>query len=316
MKSALVLGATGQDGSLMCKSLLNQGYKVIGFSRNECNFYLNHKKLGIEKDVEMQNGDIENFRTIENLIDKFMPEEIYNLAAQSSVGKSFSYPLETSKSIIDGTINILEVSKKTNFTGKIFFAGSSEIFGFTEKAASLEDAQRPVNPYGIAKQASLNLVKLYRNNIGLKCVTGVLFNHESSLRSKDFVTQKIISGAIKCQKNKSFQIKLGNINIERDWGSAEEYVEGMQVMTRAENAQDQIICTGKSTKLKDFIRMVFKKLNLNWQDHIIIDEDLFRPSDILKSFGNPSKMSNELNWTAKITLEELIKRMIDEQTNI
>ena len=315
MKSALVLGATGQDGSLMCRSLLNKGYKVIGFSRNNSNYYLNHKKLGIDKDVEMQNGNIENFKTIETLINKYMPEEVYNLAAQSSVGKSFSYPLETTQSIIDGTINILEVSKKINFTGKIFFAGSSEIFGLTEKAASLEDIKRPVNPYGIAKQASLNLVKIYRTHMGLKCVTGVLFNHESSLRSEKFVTQKIISGAIECLKNKNLQIKLGNINIERDWGCAEEYVEGMQVITRASNCQDQIICTGRATQLKDFIQIVFKKLNLNWKNHIVIDEHLLRPSDILKNFGNPAKMSNELNWKAKVTLEELINRMIDDQMN-
>ena len=315
MKSALVLGATGQDGSLMCKSLLKRNYKVIGLSKIKCNHSLNHKKLGIEKEIEMQNGNIDNFKTIETLINKYMPDEIYNLAAQSSVGKSFTHPLETTKSIIDGTINILEVSKKTNFSGKIFFAGSSEIFGFTEEGASLKHIQRPINPYGIAKQASLNLVKIYRTNLGLKCVTGVLFNHESSLRSENFVTQKIISGAIKCQQNKNHQIQLGNINIERDWGCAEEYVEAMQIMTRSDNFQDQVICTGRSSKLKDFIQIVFRKLNLNWQDHITIDESLFRQSDILKSFGDPSKMSDDLNWKAKTTLEELINRMIDEQLN-
>jgi len=313
LKSALVLGATGQDGSLMCKSLLKKNYKVIGFSRVNCNPSTNHQKLGIENEIEMENGNIENFKSIETLFDKYMPDEIYNLAAQSSVGKSFLHPLETTQSIIDGTINILEVSKKVEYTGKIFFAGSSEIFGLTEQGAGIEHVQRPVSPYGIAKQASLNLVRIYRDSLGLKWVTGVLFNHETTLRSENFVTQKIISGAIKSQQNKNYQFKLGNINIERDWGCAEEYVEGMQIMTRTENIQDQVICTGKTTRLKDFIAMVFDKLNLKWQDHIIIDENLFRQSDILKSYGNPSKMSDELNWSAKITLEELIERLIDER---
>ena len=313
MKSALVLGATGQDGSLMCKSLLKRNYKVIGFSRVNCNHYLNHKKLGIEQDVEMQNGIIENFKTIETLFETYMPDEIYNLAAQSSVGKSFSHPLETTQSIIDGTINILEVSKKTSFKGKLFFAGSSEIFGHTEKAAGIEHIHNPISPYAIAKQASFNLVKLYRESFGLKCVTGILFNHESSLRSENFVTQKIIAGAIQSKQNKNYKFKLGNINIERDWGCAEEYVEGMQIMTRSENSKDHVVCTGKKTKLKDFIAIVFKKLNLNWQDHILIDPNLYRQSDIMKSYGNPSKMSDELNWRAKITLEELINRMIEAQ---
>ena len=312
MKSALVLGATGQDGSLMCKSLLRQNYKVIGFSRSIGNNAPNHKKLGIEKEVEMRSGNIQDFEIVEALIEKNMPDEIYNLAAQSSVGKSFSNPLETTQSIIDGTINILEVSKKTKFSGKLFFAGSSEIFGLTEKGATIDHVQRPKNPYGIAKQASMNLVKMYRNNEGLKCVTGVLFNHESSLRDHRFVTQKIISGAIKCKSNNNLKIKLGNINVERDWGCAEEYVEAIQKMTRAKNTEDQVICTGKATKLKDFINIVFKTLNLNWQDHIVIDEMLFRKAEILKSFGNPAKMYNDHNWKAKVTLEDLICKIIDD----
>ena len=313
MKSALVLGASGQDGSLMCKSLLQKGYRVVGLSRNSCNNALNFQKLGIGKEVEMQNGDIQNFETIETIIEKYMPDEIYNLAAQSSVGNSFSYPLETTKSIIDGTINVLEVSKKTNFTGNIFFAGSSEIFGLTEHAATIEHIQRPINPYGIAKQASMNLVNMYRKNVGLKCVTGVLFNHESPLRDNRFVTQKIISGAIKCKSNNKLKIKLGNIDVERDWGCAEEYVEGIQKMTRSKNTEDQVICTGKSTKLRDFIQIVFKTLDLNWRDHIVIDKSLFRESDILKSFGNPTKMYDDLNWKAKVTLEELIYKIIDNK---
>ena len=311
MKIALVLGASGQDGSFMCKSLLQKGYKVVGVSRNSSNNVLNHQKLGIEKDVDMHQGNIQHFKTIESLIEKYMPDEIYNLAAQSSVGNSFSKPLETTKSIIDGTINILEVSKKTNFTGNLFFAGSSEIFGLTKKGATTKHIQRPNNPYGIAKQASLNLVKMYRKNEGLKCITGILFNHESCLRDHRFVTQKIISGAIQCTFNNKLKIKVGNINVERDWGCAEEYVEGIQKMTRAKKTEDQIICTGKPTKLKDFIQIVFKKLDLNWQDHIVIDSNLFRKSDVIRSFGDPYKMYQDHNWRANVTLEELICKMID-----
>ena len=314
MKSALVLGASGQDGSLMCKSLLKSGYRVVGLSRKSDYKVENHRKLGIEKEVEMKNGDIQNFETIKTLIEKNMPDEIYNLAAQSSVGSSFTYPLETTQSIIDGTINILEVSKKITFTGKLFFAGSSEIFGLSQQGATINSVQRPNSPYGIAKQASMNLVKMYRENVGLKCVTGVMFNHESPLRDERFVTQKIICGAIQCKSNSNLKIRLGNINVERDWGCAEEYVEGIQQMTRADNIEDQIICTGKSTKLKDFIKIVFEKLDLNWQDHVVIDESLYRTSDPLKSYGNPSKMYNDLNWKSSVNIEDLIYKMIDDKS--
>ena len=198
-------------------------------------------------------------------------------------------------------------------SGHLFFAGSSEIFGFTEKGATIDSIQRPSNPYGIAKQASMNLVKMYRRNEGLRCVTGVLFNHESSLRDERFVTQKIISGAIQCKSDKTFKLKLGNINVERDWGCAEEYVEAIRTMTCSESNQDQVICTGQSTKLKDFIKIVFEKLDLNWRDHTIIDKSLYRKSEVLKSFGNPSQMYNELNWKAKVNIEDLIHKMIDDQ---
>ncbi|WP_269603694.1 GDP-mannose 4,6-dehydratase [Prochlorococcus marinus] len=310
-KTSLIFGCNGQDGSLISKSLLDKNYKVIGVSRQGQDTSTNHSLLGIDKDIETAKGDIKNFNLVQNLIAKYQPDEIYNLAAQSSVGVSFKEPIITAESIINGTINILEASRKLQFDGRIFFAGSSEMFGETKTAADINHIHKPNNPYSIGKQTSYQLVKFYRTTYNLKCVTGVLFNHESTLRKENFVTQKIISGAIKCFKTKTHVLKLGNLDISRDWGWAEEYVEAMQIIARADSLKDHVICTGKSTKLKEFIQIVFNKLNMNWEDHVTYNKDLYRDTDIKTSFGNPKPLEEDLNWKAKVSLRECINKLID-----
>ena len=312
-KTALVFGWKGQDGSLITKSLLNQKFHVIGLSKQNSLNRNNKLSLTIEKDVQKENGDINDFDVISRLISKYMPDEIYNLAAQSSVSQSFSDPINTFNSILNGSLNILEVAKQTNYTGNIFFAGSSEMFGETEVSADINSEQKPVSPYAIAKQASFNLVKTYRELYNLKCVTGVLFNHESPLRDNKFVTHKIITEAIKCSSNKSYKLRLGNLEVSRDWGWAEEYVEAIQKITRAESLKDHVVCTGKLSKLKMFVEKTFNKLNLNWQDHVISDPNFFRKKDILVSYGNPSNLEKDLEWKAKIFLDEVIEKLIEDK---
>jgi len=318
-KTSLIFGCSGQDGAYLSLSLLEKDFEVIGASRkikeDQSPKILNHSILGIEKDIKIVHCDLTNFDEIYSLIKKIKPREIYNLAAQSSVGKSFKCPTETVKSIVDTTLTLLEVCRELEYDGNIFFAGSSEIFGNTNHKACLNHRQQPSSPYGIAKQTSLNLVKLYRDFHNLNCVTGILFNHESPLRSKHFVTQKIITEAIKCEKDKSHKISLGNINISRDWGWAQEYVEGMQLINRSTNLGDQILCTGKLTKLEDFINIVFQKLDLNWRNHVIINSEYFRKGEIINSYGDPQQMSTDLNWEAKISLEQIIERLIEFKIN-
>ena len=310
-KIALVLGAKGQDGALISKSLLQKNYQVIGISKNNSIPSISQEKLGIELDVVNKVGDITNYTNIEKLINTYQPNEIYNLAGQSSVGKSYSIPKETAESIINGSLNILEIAKDLNFKGKIFFAGSSEMFGNTEKAADIQHPQNPLNAYAISKQTSFKLVKFYRENFHLNCVTGVLFNHESHLRNSNFVTHKIIEGAIKAKRNKNSKLQLGNIHIKRDWGWAEEYIEAMQIMLNSENNKDYVICTGKSTSLIDFINIAYSKFNLNWQDFISIDESLKRRNEIMNNFGDPNPLEDELNWKAKVNFEEGLKETIN-----
>ena len=308
-----MLGAKGQDGALICKSLLRKNYEVIGLCKKNSSSSESLKKLGVEKKIDLQVGDIKDEKIIKNLINKYQPEEIYNLAGQSSVGKSFLRPKETTESIINGTLNILEVAKFLNFKGRIFFAGSSEMFGSTEKGADVNYSQNPISPYAISKQASFKLVKLYRENFNLNCVTGVLFNHESNLRNSNFVTHKIIEGALKAKNNKNHKLKLGNISIKRDWGWAEEYVEAMQIILNYGENKDHVICTGKSTSLLEFLDITFSKLNLNWKDHVIIDESLKRKNEISKSFGDPTPLDHQLKWKATVFIDEIITNLLEEK---
>ena len=309
-KTAIVLGCSGQDGSLISASLLKKGEKVIGLMRSKKDVIKNHIKLGIDKDIEIREGDINSSSTIQYLIEHYQPDSIFNLAAQSSVGKSFSHPTETFESIINGTLNILEIARKTNYKGKIFFAGSSEMFGSTEEAATVEHQQKPMSPYGIAKQTTFNIVKLYREIHKINCVTGILFNHESHLRNDNFVIPKIIKSASYIKKNNSKnKIKFGDISIVRDWGWAPEYVEAIQLITNAKKLNDHVICTGQANSLQIFISKVFATFNMNWEEHVEIDQDLFRTQEIAKSFGNPDCLFNELGWKTKEDINSIIKKL-------
>ena len=309
-KIALILGCNGQDGSLLCRSLINKGYQVIGLSKNKTTHPSNLTKLGIENDIQLIVGDITDLKCIKRLIEMYSPQEIYNLAGQSSVGLSFIKPLITIESIVNGTTTILEACRETSYTGRIFFAGSSEMFGQTDKWADINHKQQPQSPYAMAKQTSFNLVKMYREKFFLKCMTGVLFNHESSLRSDSFVTQKVIKAAKEISKNKSGELRLGNINVVRDWGWAPEYVEAMQIITNASDIDDHVICTGKANSLKEFISEVFSSFELEWKNHIKIDKKLFRSNEILKSRGNPQPLLNKLGWKAKVNFTTMIHKLI------
>ncbi len=310
-KKALVIGCQGQDGSLLCNSLLRKNFTVIGGCRNTEKQSKNHVMLGIDKDVQIQRCDINDSENILNIISNERPDQIYNLAAQSSVGVSFNNPEETINTIVNGTLNILESCKKIGYEGDIFFAGSSEIFGQTDIAADINHKHSPSSPYAIAKQSSFNLVKLYREIYNLQCKTGILFNHESPLRNERFVTHKIISGAIKCMKDRNHKLEMGNINIYRDWGWAEEYVEAVQLMNSRTNNNDHIICTGKLTKLRDFIAITFDKLNLNFHDHIIINPKYIRKKEIIRSFGDPAPFFNKFQWQTKLQISEIIDNLIE-----
>ena len=310
MVKALVIGCTGQDGSLLCRSLLHQGIEVVGVSRSSNPNLTTHQLLGIHGEVEVTTADLCDFREMLELISSHQPDELYNLAAQSSVGLSFRQPVDTFESIINGTINLLEVARFADYKGRLYFAGSSEIFGNTPVPADVHSPRQPLSPYAIAKDASFNTVQVYRQAYGLNCVTGILFNHESPYRSATFVTRKIVDGALRCLKQPGSRLQLGDLSVARDWGWAEEYIEAMQLILRADLLEDQVICTGRSETLEYFVERVFAELNLHWQDHVDLVASLRRPSEILLSVGNPEPMWRKHQWRAQRDVDGVIQALV------
>jgi len=310
---SIVHGCTGQDGSYLCKSLLDQGFEVFGTSTKKTPNLERLSKLEIADRVQIIYCDLENYDQTKNIINTIKPLEIYNLSAQSSVGNSFKKPVETHKSIVSTTLNILEACREINFKGNVFFAGSSEIFGCTKRPANLNSKIDLRNPYATAKYQSFLISKMYREIYKVNCVTGILFNHESNLRDENFVIKKIISTSIKIKKGVENKLFLGDITIKRDWGYAKEYVEAMQLINRSKLNRDYLICTGESHSLKSIIEKVFSKLNLNWKDHLEVNKDLYRANEIESSMGDPRPIYEDLGWKSKIKIDELIQTLIDDE---
>lgn len=314
MKKALICGVSGQDGSYLAKFLLEKGYQVFGASRDaQTSSFINLKILGIKDHITLISINITDFGNTLECISKIKPDEIYNLAGQSSVRLSFEQPHETHESISTGNLNLLEAIKFSNLPIKLYNAGSSECFGDSSIPANENTIFHPRSPYAIAKATAFWQIDNYREAYNLFACTGILFNHESPLRPDHFVTKKIISGACKIHRNKSHRISLGNINIERDWGWAPDYIEAMWLMMQKDQPKDYIIATGKSHTLKEFIDTTFRVLDLDWEKHLVIDEVLRRPTDLQIGRADPSKANNELQWKAKLGLNEIIENMIEHE---
>jgi len=310
-KIALVCGITGQDGAYLAQLLLTKGYKVIGTSRDaEASSFSNLDKLGIRSQVSLTSMSLNDFRSVLQVISKFEPEEIYNLAGQTSVGLSFSQPVEAMESISAGVLNLLEVVRFVNRKIRIYNAGSGEAFGDTGGSpADEKTAFRPRSPYAVAKAAGFWQVANYREAYDLFACTGLLFNHESPLRPQRFVTQKIINGAREIASGNLKSLVLGNLDITRDWGWAPEYVEAMWMMLQSPSPDDFVIATGISYSLEQFVEKAFLSYNLDWRKYVQVDKSFFRPLDIKVSQADPAKAKKMLGWQANLTLEHIIKRM-------
>ncbi len=313
MKRALICGISGQDGSYLAQLLLNKGYQVWGTSRDAQIANLsNLKQLGIAGQVTLTSMAQSDFRSVLNALNRAKPDEVYFLSGQSSVGLSFDQPAETIESITSGILNLLEAVRFINDSIRVYHASSSECFGdvATDEQANELTPFRPRSPYGVAKASAHWLVANYREAYGLFCCNGILFNHESPLRPSRFVTRKIVSTAYKIANGSQEKLQLGKVDIIRDWGWAPDFVDAMWRMLQQEQADDYVIATGKSHSLKDFISEVFQCLNLDWEEHVDIDNNLFRPSEIIHSAGNPRKAKTILNWSATVQFPELISELI------
>jgi GDPmannose 4,6-dehydratase len=310
-KKALIIGVSGQDGAYLAKHLLAQGYEVAGTSRDhEVSSFSNLSRLGIKERIRLQSMVTSDFRSVMTVLQRVEPDEIYNLAGQTSVGMSFDYPVETFDSILIGTMNLLECIRLMKKPVKFYNAGSSEVFGNTDRPADEETPFKPRSPYATAKAAAHYAVANYREAYGLFASTGILFNHESPLRPARFVTRKIVSTAARIAKGSSEKLVLGNLNVSRDWGWAPDYVEAMCKILQHPVAEDYVVATGVSNSLQRFVELVFQNLGLNWKEHTESSESFLRPSDLSYSCGNPGKANKVLNWTATHSFEDIIDRLV------
>ncbi|MGY9042147.1 MAG: GDP-mannose 4,6-dehydratase [Alphaproteobacteria bacterium] len=317
-KKAIIFGVTGQDGSYLAELLLKKGYDVWGISRDASKSKLiNLKKLGIDKKIYLVNVLNDDFQKLSNLISELLPDEIYYLAGQSSVGLSFLEPKETISSNVLGILNVLEVCRLISKKIRIYYAGSSECFGDTAGIAATEETNfHPQSPYAVSKTSAFWLVDNYRNAYDMFICYGILFNHESTFRSQRFVTQKIISTALRISEGSQEKLELGRLDISRDWGWAQEYVEAMWRMLQQGSAEDFIIATGETNSLEQFVGESFNQLGLDWKNHVVINQELIRPSEIIISKANPSKALKKLGWKANYKMADVVKMLLkDSQSN-
>jgi len=311
--TALICGISGQDGAYLAQQLLSKGYRVIGTARDaQMSRFDNLDRLGIRSQVQVVSMAINDFRSVLQVLSRHQPAEVYNLAGQSSVGLSFEQPVETLESISIGTLNLLESIRFLNQGIRLYNASSGECFGDTgDTPANEETPFRPRSPYAVAKAAAFWQVANYREAYGLFACSGILFNHESPLRPERFVTQKVVRAARRIAGGSGERLHLGNLDIQRDWGWAPEYVEAMWRMLQHNEPRDFVIATGETRALRDFVAESFAALGLDWKDHVETDPTLMRPTDIRISRADPSLALAHLGWQAETHMAEVVRRMVE-----
>ena len=310
-KVALIFGISGQDGAFLSKFLISKGYKVHGTSRDaEMNNFASLVELKIKDLIEFHSVSLTDFRSVLKVLEKVAPDEIYNLSGQSSVGLSFEQPVETLESIALASIHILESMRFLGGDFLFYNASSSESFGDTGGLPANEKTPfNPKSPYGIAKASAFWQVANYRESYGLFACSGIMFNHESNLRPKRFVTRKICKAAARIALGSDEILNLGDISIKRDWGWAPDYVQAMWKILQQKEAEDFVIATGYLNALSEFIENAFSSLNLDWENHVSLNPSLYRPSEISSVHGCPEKAKKKLNWEAEKMMPEIAELM-------
>lgn len=317
MLKALILGVTGQDGQYLADFLLRKKYSVLGISRSRRPFQTNPLSLNRP---DFKSIDIRNTLELEHILNEFQPHEIYNLAGESSVSKSFHEPSKTIESNVVGFVNLLTLVKQSLKLKnvRIFQASSAEMFGSSMSQLNEASPFNPVSPYSASKLAAHKISDLYRQNYGIWVSCGILFNHESELRPRNFVFQKIITSAIAISEGKLDKLTLGNIDVLRDWGYSKDYVEAIWMILQADSPDNFVVATGKVHSLQEIIRLAFSTLKIDSlvEDLVKFDSSLSRPNEVLKTWGDPTKIENALGWRAQTSFEDLVQKLITFQLNL
>jgi GDPmannose 4,6-dehydratase len=311
-KRALICGISGQDGTYLTELLLGKGYEVTGTSRDAgSSEFRNLTSRGLRERVRLVSMNLTDFRSVLQVLTQARPDEIYNLAGQSSVSLSFEQPIDTFDSVAVAALNLLEAIRFMARPIRLYNACSSECFGDTGEAAAHEDTPfRPNSPYATARAAAYWSVATYRDAYGLHACSGILFNHESPLRPERFVTQKVVSAARRIAGGSKERLTLGTLSIVRDWGWAPEYVDAMWRMLQQDKARDYVVATGEAHSLEDFVAETFRALGLDWRAHVDVDKSLGRPTDPHAVRGDPCRADKELGWRAQTRMPALVQKLL------
>lgn len=314
MKTALITGITGQDGSYLAELLLEKGYRVIGLKRRTSNIHTpNIDHIFKHPNFEVRYFSLEDASSMYRLLDEYQPDEIYNLAAQSHVRVSFETPEETVSGIVLGTTRLLEAARLIVPNVKFYQASSSEMFGANTEVPQSETTRfEPASPYACAKLFGHNMMRHYRER-GMFACSGILFNHESPRRGENFVTRKISRAAARIKMGLQTELKLGNLDAKRDWGFAGDYVEAMWLMLQHDTPDDYVIATGETYSVKEYLEKTFEIARLDVDKYVSIDERLFRPEEVPLLLGDPTKAKTVLGWEPKVKFDQLVRMMFEAE---
>ena len=314
-KTALITGITGQDGSYLSELLLDRGYEVHGIVRRaaiEDPEYRLWRLKHILNRLVLHSGSLESFASIFKIVDTIKPDECYHLAAQSFVSYSFEDEFSTINTNINGTHFVLAALKERAPQCRFYFAASSEMFGNAREAPQNENTPfYPRSPYGISKVAGFHLTRNYREAYGLHALSGILFNHESPRRGLEFVSRKVTRSVARIKLGGQEQLRLGNLEARRDWGFAGDYVRAMWLMLQPDEPEDYVIASGETHSVRELVETAFSHAGLDWQDHVLIDEKLYRPAEVNELRGDSRRAREKLGWKPTVTFRQLIPMMVD-----
>ncbi|MBT5377528.1 MAG: GDP-mannose 4,6-dehydratase [Opitutae bacterium] len=314
-QTALITGITGQDGSYLSELLLKKGYNVHGIVRRasiEDPVHRLHRLGHILEDIELHPGSLESYPSLYEIVRKVSPDEIYHLGAQSFVSYSFEDEFSTINTNLNGTHYMLSTFRQCAPEARFYFAGSSEMFGKVKNVPQTEDTPfHPRSAYGISKVAGFHITRNYREAYGLYTASGILFNHESPRRGYEFVTRKITSHAAAISKGKAKELILGNLDAERDWGHAQDYVHAMWLMLQKDEADDYVIATGTTNTVRKFCELAFEHVGLDYRNYVKTDSKLFRPAEVAALQGDANKAEESLGWRPTKTFQNLVIEMVE-----